>query len=79
MSEVKYDVLLSVRGIKSLLTNFPKFEQAETRLAVFGSSTIESVEKNNLRVDIASPTKKAPSMSFALDQYIKEANKEEDS
>ena len=77
LSDVKYDVLVffSPTGIKSLLTNFPKFEQAETRLAVFGTSTIESVEKNNLRVDIAAPTKKAPSMSMALDQYIKEANK----
>ena len=28
-----------------------------------------------LRVDIAAPNKKAPSMSMALDQYIKEANK----
>ena len=80
LSDVKYDVLVffSPTGIKSLLTNFPKFEQAETRLAVFGSSTIESVEKNNLRVDIAAPTKKAPSMSMALDQYIKEQINEGD-
>lgn len=77
LSDVKYDILVffSPTGIKSLLTNFPKFEQADTRLAVFGSSTIDSVEKNNLRVDIAVPTKKAPSMSMALDQYIKDANK----
>jgi uroporphyrinogen-III synthase len=31
--------------------------------------------KYGLRVDIAAPNKKAPSMSMALDQYIKEANK----
>ena len=40
-----------------------------------GSTTIKSVEENCLRVDIAAPNKKAPSMSMALDQYIKEANK----
>ena len=37
--------------------------------------SIKSVEDNGLRVDIAAPNKKAPSMSMALDQYIKEANK----
>jgi uroporphyrinogen-III synthase len=51
------------------------FKQDETRLAVFGSTTIKSVEDRGLRVDIAAPNKKAPSMSMALDQYIKEANK----
>jgi len=77
LSDVKYDILVffSPTGIKSLLENFPDFEQGETRLAIFGPRTIKSVEENNLRVDIAAPNKKAPSMSMALDQYIKEANK----
>ena len=77
LSDVKYDMLVffSPTGIKSLLENFPNFKQDETRLAVFGSTTIKSVEDRGLRVDIAAPNKKAPSMSMALDQYIKEANK----
>ena len=77
LSEVKYDMLVffSPTGIKSLLENFPNFKQGETRLAVFGPTTIKSVEDNGLRVDIAAPNKKAPSMSMALDQYVKEANK----
>ena len=77
LSDVKYDVLVffSPTGIKSLLENFPDFEQGDTRLAIFGSTTIKSVEENGLRVDISAPSKKAPSMSMALDQYIKEANK----
>ena len=77
LTDVKYDVLVffSPTGIKSLLANFPDFEQGETRLAVFGPTTIKSVEENGLRVDIAAPNKKSPSMSMALDQYIKEANK----
>jgi len=58
-----------------LLENFPKFKQKETRLAVFGPTTIKSVEDNGLRVDISAPSQKAPSMLMALDQYIKEANK----
>ncbi len=77
LSEVKYDILVffSPTGIKSLLENFPEFKQQETRLAVFGPTTIKSVEDNGLRVDITAPSKKAPSMLMALDQYIKEANK----
>jgi uroporphyrinogen-III synthase len=77
LSDVKYDILVffSPTGIKSLLENFPRFEQKETRLAVFGPTTIKSVEDNGLRVDISAPNKKAPSMLMALDQYIKEANK----
>jgi uroporphyrinogen-III synthase len=77
LSEIKYDILVffSPTGIKSLLENFPEFKQDETRLAVFGPTTIKSVEDNGLRVDISAPSKKAPSMLMALDQYIKEANK----
>lgn len=77
LADVKYDVLVffSPTGIKSLLENFPKFKQEETRLAVFGPTTIKSAEDKGLRVDISAPSKKAPSMLMALDQYIKEANK----
>jgi len=77
LADIKYDVLVffSPTGIKSLLENFPKFKQEETRLAVFGPTTIKSTEDNGLRVDISAPNKKAPSMLMALDQYIKEANK----
>ena len=77
LSEVKYDVLVffSPTGVKSLLHNFPEFKQEETRLAVFGPTTTKSVEENGLRVDISAPSKQAPSMLMALDQYIKEANK----
>ena len=34
-----------------------------------------AVKDHNLRVDIEVPNKNAPSMSMALEQYIKEANK----
>ena len=77
LKEVKYDVLVfySPTGVRSLLENFPDFKQNDTRIAVFGPTTLKSVKDNNLRVDIEAPNKKAPSMLMALDQYIKEANK----
>ena len=77
LADVKYDILVffSPTGIRSLLENFPKFVQGETLLAVFGSTTTKTVKENHLRVDIQAPSPKAPSMSMALDQYIKQANK----
>ena len=77
LTDVKYDILVffSPTGVKSLLENFPEFKQEETRIAVFGPTTIKSVEENGLRVDISAPNKKTPSMLMALDQYIRQANK----
>ena len=77
LADVKYDILVffSPTGIKSLFQNFPDFEQNETRIAVFGKTTLASVEEKGLLADIVAPSKKAPSMSMALEQYIKDANK----
>ena len=77
LSDVKYDILVffSPTGITSLKQNFPDFEQNETRIAVFGKTTLNSLKENKLIADIVVPNKTATSMSMALDQYIKEANK----
>lgn len=77
LAEVKYDILVffSPTGIKSLFENFPKFKQNDTRIAIFGETTLKTIEEKGLIADIIAPNKKAPSMSMALEQYIKEANK----
>ncbi len=77
LEDVKYDVLVffSPFGIKSLLENFPEFIQGETRIAGFGPTTQKAIQDAGLRLDIPAPTKEAPSMTMALDAYIKEANK----
>ena len=74
---VFYDVLVffSPSGIKSLFQNFPEFEQKNTRIAVFGNTTVKAAEEAGLKIDIAAPTKEAPSMTMALEKYIKQANK----
>lgn len=63
-------------GIKSLLQNFPDFEQGDTIIATFGPATAKAVEEAGLRLDIQAPMPKAPSMTMALEQYIKKFNKE---
>ncbi|WP_299002476.1 uroporphyrinogen-III synthase [uncultured Tenacibaculum sp.] len=77
LEDVFYDILVffSPSGIDSLFENFPDFKQNDTRIAVFGNSTIQAVEDRGLRVDIAAPTPETPSMTMALEKYIKEANK----
>ena len=62
LANVYYDILVffSPSGIESLFHNFPDFEQNETRIAVFGNTTIKAVKKKGLRVDIAAPTPETP-------------------
>jgi uroporphyrinogen-III synthase len=78
LADVYYDVLafFSPTGIKSLFMNFPGFEQNNTRIAVFGSTTQKEALDHGLRVDIMAPSPEAPSMTMALEKYIAKANKE---
>jgi uroporphyrinogen-III synthase len=77
LKNVYYDILVffSPSGIESLLSNFPEFKQNDTRIAVFGKTTVKAAEKAGLRLDILAPSPKVPSMSKALDMYIEKANK----
>ncbi len=77
LANVNYDVLVffSPSGITSLFKNFPKFKQNNTRIAAFGPTTAQSVLDAGLKLDIQAPVPSAPSMTMALEQYIKKANK----
>ncbi|MCK0179632.1 uroporphyrinogen-III synthase [Flavobacteriaceae bacterium S0862] len=77
LANVYYDVLVffSPSGIDSLFHNFPDFQQKDTRIAVFGNTTIEAVKNKGLRVDISAPTPETPSMTMALEKYIQTVNK----
>lgn len=76
LRDVYYDILVffSPSGIESLFENFPDFKQNETRIAVFGNTTIKAATDLGLRVDIKAPTPETPSMTMALEKYIKEVN-----
>ncbi len=72
----EYDILVffSPLGIKSLFSNFPDFAQNGTRIASFGKATARAVKEAGLRLDIEAPKINAPSMSMALEMYIKKYN-----
>ena len=77
LKEVYYDILVffSPSGIESLFENFPDFKQNDTRIAVFGNTTVKASLEKGLRVDIQAPTPETPSMTMALEKYIKQQNK----
>ena len=77
LENVFYDILVffSPSGIDSLYQNFPDFKQNDTRIAAFGNSTVEAVTEAGLKCDIFAPSPETPSMTMALEKYIKEANK----
>ncbi|MCF6352522.1 MAG: uroporphyrinogen-III synthase [Cyclobacteriaceae bacterium] len=76
LAEIKYDVIafFSPSGINSLMVNFPNFKQNSTRLAAFGPTTAKAVKDQGLHLDIEAPLPNAPSMTGALEVYIKKAN-----
>jgi uroporphyrinogen-III synthase len=76
LADVNYDVIafFSPSGINSLFVNFPDFKQNSTRIAAFGPTTAQAVRDAGLSLDIQAPLPNAPSMTGALEAYIKEAN-----
>ncbi len=77
LDDVYYDIIAfySPSGINSLLVNFPDFEQNNTRIAAFGPTTAKAVRDASLILDIEAPLPNAPSMTGALELYIKSVNK----
>ncbi len=77
LAEVFYDVIafFSPSSIQSLYKNFPGFTQNNTRIAAFGATTHKAVLDRGLVLDIPAPSPKSPSMTMALEEYIKQVNK----
>lgn len=77
LKDVFYDIIVffSPSSVQSLFENFPDFKQNNTRLAAFGSGTHQAILDRGLILDIPAPTPEAPSMTMAVEQYIKTANK----
>ena len=77
LADVNYDIIafFSPSGINSLFVNFPDFKQKDTRIAAFGPTTAKAVHEAGLHLDIEAPQPNAPSMTGALELYIKKANK----
>jgi uroporphyrinogen-III synthase len=77
LSSINYDLLVffSPSGVKSLLQNFPEFKQNNIKIASFGETTAKAVKDAGLRLDLQAPMPHAPSMTMALDKFIREHNR----
>ena len=77
LEDVYYDMLVffSPGGIESLFKNFPDFKQNDTVIAAFGPTTANAVIKNNLRLDVHAPQPNAPSMTAAIENFVKDSLK----
>ncbi len=68
-------VFFSPFGIKALMDNFPDFKQNNKLIAAFGRVTKKAVKEAGLELNISAPTKTAPSMTMAIEEYLKNQNK----
>jgi uroporphyrinogen-III synthase len=68
----KYDMLIffSPSGIASLLKNFPEFKQNSTVIGAFGPTTTKAVKDAGWTLNIEAPTKTAPSMTMAIEEFL---------
>ncbi len=73
LSDVFYDIIVffSPSSVQSLHVNFPEFKQNNTRIAAYGKTTQQAILDAGLILDIPAPTPEAPSMTMAIEQYIK--------
>ncbi|MBQ0119902.1 MAG: uroporphyrinogen-III synthase [Bacteroidales bacterium] len=69
--KLDYDMLIffSPAGVKSLVSNFPEFEQGEIAIGAMGQPTIDAVNDAGLRLDITT-SPQAPSMAAAIDAFL---------
>ena len=74
----KFDMIVffSPSGIKSLFKNYPGYKQGDVVIAALGPSVAKAVKDAELRLDIEAPTREAPSITSAIEQFLtKEAKK----
>lgn len=73
-----YDIVVffSPIGIKSLFENFPKFLQKDLCIGTFGPTTAKAALEAGLRLDIQAPSPESPSITAALECFIKKCSKE---
>jgi len=80
LSELKnindFDMIafFSPSGVQSLFKNFPDFSQQDVRIAAFGPTTAQAVREHGLVLDVEAPLPNAPSMTGAIEMYIRKAN-----
>ena len=74
---MSYDMLVffSPSGILSLFKNAPNFKQGDKAIGCFGNTTAKAVRDAGLELNCEAPLPGLPSMTAALEAFIKENHK----
>jgi uroporphyrinogen-III synthase len=74
---MEYDMLVffTPSGIHSLFKNVPNYKQGDMAIGCFGPSTAKAIAEAGLRLDCQAPLPGIPSMTAALDTFLKENHK----
>lgn len=67
-------VLFTPTGVSTLVKNFPDMAKRKVCIATFGPATAAQAKKLGLNLVIEAPTPQCPSMTSAIEQYLKKAN-----
>lgn len=75
---MSYDLLVffTPASITSLFENIPNFVQANKYIACFGASTAKAIKDAGLTLHCEAPSPEYPSMTAALEEFIRTNNKE---
>lgn len=68
-------VLFTPVGVNVFMKNYPHFKQEERIIACYGAGTAQALRDAGLRVDIEAPTPEFPSITAAIDAFLKENHK----
>lgn len=68
-------VLFTPAGVAAFQKNYPNFEQGEHIIACFGKGTAQALRDAGLRIDIEAPTTQFPSITSAIEAFLKENHK----
>jgi uroporphyrinogen-III synthase len=74
MTEHQFDVIcfFTPSGVKSLIENFPSFNQNGTIIGAFGGNTSKAIEEAGFNLQIKAPEPQVPSMVAALEKFLNE-------
>lgn len=68
-------IFFAPAGVASLFTNYPDYQQGDMMIGCFGTATAKAVLEAGLRLDCEAPLPGMPSMTAALENFIKENHK----
>lgn len=68
----QYDMVavFSPQGVKALVQNFPSFDSEKTIVAAFGTTTHTALSEAGIKLTVPAPTKAAPSMAMAIEDFV---------